>query len=165
MYLHTLWHTADTMGTQSAAFTSNVNEAFQTVTLTARLERYTCVIFRVARSVYFCTSGYRTHEHTVYTPTHPFCLIIWHSWKHFISTIGHLIITPPLHQPPPPAVGPRLGDSFSVTSSSQSRDREVKGQTLQLTADIIQKTTNRTSEQWDMGSIEVYFMVWGRRHF
>lgn len=95
MYLHTLRHTADTMVTQSAAFTSNVNEAFQTVTLTARLERYTCVIFRVARSVYFCTSGYRTHEPTVYTHTHTVL-------SHYLTQLKALYQRdwPSYHRPP-----------------------------------------------------------------
>lgn len=83
------------MGTQSAAFTSNVNEAFQTVTLTARRERYTCVIFRVPRAVYFCTYGYRTHKHTVYTPTHTLL-------SHYLTQLKALYQRdwPPYHRPP-----------------------------------------------------------------
>lgn len=94
MYLHTLWHAADTMGAQSAAFTSNVNEAFQTVTLTARRERYTCVIFRVARSVYFWLSHARTHR--IYTHPHPFVLFSDTAESTLSARLATL--SPPPHQ-------------------------------------------------------------------
>lgn len=82
--------------------------------LTARLEGYTCVIFCVARPVYFCAlSGHRTNTRTL-------CLIIGQSWRRFICAPAHLIGSPNWRI--------RFARSYLAKLTASYRRREVKGQ-------------------------------------